>query len=157
MKVQRVVAVIVLISIILYGIFRGPLLHLYATVLDLIVDTSIITETFNQISSRKAYRQELAGWIIYYPTYLLLHIVFIFILFNKNKKARNYISIAVISTVFLLITLVILSKVFTLPDLYKFSYGLFQNLFGLPFILLFIEGGRILYNDIIEMQSRENG
>jgi len=33
--------------------------------------------------------------------------------------------------------------------------GFFRSLFGLPFILLAIEGGRILYNDIVKLSKDE--
>lgn len=88
------------------------------------------------------------GWIFYYPTYFLLHIAFIYLLFKKQKQTRNYLILGLTGLIIISVGLALVGKFFEWSMVYNISYDAFQKLFGLPFILLFIEGGRILYNDI---------
>ena len=86
---------------------------------------------------------------------LLLHLTFIFLLFRDQRKAKKYLSIGLISLVLILIGISLLGKVLEINAIYRtFNYA-FKQLFGLPFILLAIEGGRILYNDINRLSDNK--
>ncbi len=57
--------------------------------------------------------------------------------------------------IFLLVAFSLIGKLTDINLLYQVSYDAFQKLFGLPFILLFIEGGRILYKDVMGNQNTD--
>ncbi len=61
---------------------------------------------------------------------------------------RKVLSFVLIILIGVLSINIVAGKAFGFIHLYKISYKLFQNLLGLPFILLAIEGGRILIRDI---------
>ena len=107
--------------------------------------------SLNSFSIANDYKDHYLGWFIYYPSYLLFHLVFIFVLFQKKKKIRNIIAIALIIFVSILVIGTLVAKFLDLMIVYKISYELFQNLFSLPFILLAIEGGKIIVSDIDQL------
>lgn len=155
MNPKNLLGSVVLIIIQLYGIMRFTFLRWYTAFIGLFLDIETLNNELNYLSRTVAYRHDIAGWLIYYPTYLMLHIIFIMILFRKNRKIRNTLCLSLISVVLVLITIIIISKYTGFNSGYRFAYETFQRLFGLPFILLFIEGGRILYNDIVKLSHKK--
>ncbi|MEP4535165.1 MAG: hypothetical protein ABJ004_18860 [Cyclobacteriaceae bacterium] len=151
----KALSTIVLILIVLYGFFKNWVKGIYAQLIEktlslLGFDSAKITSIMNEFAQTNKEVSGILGWIIYYPTYFLLHIAFIFLLFHKQKKTRNYLTIGLTGLIALSVGLALIGKVLELELIYNISYDAFQKLFGLPFILLFIEGGRILYYDIFE-------
>lgn len=161
MRLKKIATTFTLILILSYGISRLALIRLFSDLVNSILsifnlDADIILRVLNSLYHTKykdVYREDLLGWLIYYPTYLMFHILFIFLLFSKERKVRNYLSIGLVSIVFLLVVCIIIFKLAGMIKLYVAFYSLFKSLFGLPFILLAIEGGRILYTDIIELSN----
>jgi len=154
----KALSTVVLVLIVLYGFFKnwvkGIYTQLIETTLSLLgFDSAKITSIMNEFAQTNKEVSGILGWIIYYPTYFLLHIAFIFLLFHKQKKTRNYLTLGLTTLIVLTVGLALMGKVLGLELIYNISYDAFQKLFGLPFILLFIEGGRILYNDIFEKQA----
>jgi hypothetical protein len=152
---HKALATSVLSFIIAYGFFKNFVLRIYS---ELILsffrligyDSVLLISKFNDFSKKEGGRDDILGWLIYYPSYFLLHIAFIYLLFWKQKQLRHYLAIGLTVLIFLLVSLSIIGKIFEFQMLYLVSYESFQKLFGLPFILLFIEGGRILYKDVFD-------
>lgn len=153
-SLNRAMAFLVLATIVIYGIFKMWLLRLYASAIIYVakiihLEHSPFFETLKNQATRENVREQTLGWIIYYPTYLLLHIAFIFLLFKSNVKVRNYLTIGLISLIGFLVVGWLLFNYIGLTEVGSLFRHQFRNLFGLPFILLSIEGGRILYKDIL--------
>jgi hypothetical protein len=133
--------------------------HLIDTLFNLLgFDTAKIVLYLNDFALRDEPIDGIIGWMIYYPTYFLLHLIFIYLLFSNQIKTRNYLLAGLTIVVFLLVSISIISKILEHNAIHKISYEAFQKLFGLPFILLFIEGGRILYKDVMgnSMSNTQN-
>lgn len=157
-RLHRYIAIVVLFIILTYGILKPWVLDFY---------TSAIIQFFNLFNlninelkeflinnSKNKWNENKVGWLIYYPTYYLLHVIFIYSLFKKNISARNLLIIGLSGLIGVLLVCIILGKIYEIGYLYDISWNLFRSLFGLPFILLAIEGGRILYRDF-EKRIRE--
>ena len=150
---NRFWAIFTLFSILIYGVFKIPVLRLYASVLNWIIDmlhlpaARILSFLYQQGNHQDMANYSL-GWTIYYPTYLLLHLLFIHLLFKNQPKIKKILSIGLTALVLLLVVFWFVLLQSGNPEAAGFFRNLFYKLFGLPFILLAIEGGRILYNDI---------
>lgn len=111
-------------------------------------DSNSLIKMVNSYASKKETETNIMGWFIYYPTYISLHILFILVAFKDNKKVKNILLYGFIGLIATLILCSVLGKLMDWQQLYRISYNLFRNLIGLPFALLCIEGGQILYSDI---------
>ena len=156
---NRIASIIVLFAILAYGFLRIWFCRLYADIvysgLQLLnYNPDNLLQKLNSFSLAEENQDYYLGWLIYYPSYLLLHLIFIFFLFSSNLKARNNIWLGLISIVFGLIALIIVSKMLHINFLYQVAYKTFQYLFGLPFILLSIEGGKLILQDIDNLLKR---
>ncbi len=153
-KTKRFWAVISLLSILVYGVFKIPVLRLYASGLKRLIDLlnlpadGILSFLYKQGDHADMANYSL-GWVIYYPTYLLLHLLFIHLLFYQQPNIKKVLSIGLTALVIMLVVLWFIFLQLGNPEIAGFFRNLFYKLFGLPFILLAIEGGRILYNDIL--------
>lgn len=153
-KISHLSSSLVLILILLYGILKYRFIALYSDIVYSIlifigIDSSALLSNLNLVFKSEVWKPNLLGWFIYYPSYYFLHILFIHLLFNKSKKIKNLLVISLTTLIALLVSGTIIGKMTNQILLYEFCYDTFHKLFGLPFILLFIEGGRILYNDIM--------
>ena len=155
---SKALSSVVLVLIVCYGFFKILVLQFYSkiilTIFDVLgINSSELILKLERFSKAPDQVKGILGWLIYYPSYFLLHILFIFLLFHKQKRTRNYLVIGLSGLIFFLIVMSITGKLFGIQPLYIVSYEAFQKLFGLPFILLFIEGGRILYKDVMNVNS----
>ncbi len=150
---NRILTGITLVIIILHGILRIWIIKAYASIVKFFLrlvnqQSNPIIEFFKNQSRTPEYNDQALGWFLYYPTYFLLHLLFIQLLFKKQKRIRLLLTLGLTS----LLTLIIFFWIFFLlieqPSIAYFFRIQFRNLFGLPFILLAIEGGKILYNDL---------
>lgn len=152
-NISRIGSAIVLLLILIFGFLKFWVLRIFADVIINIRDLfdlpieGIISHLQNQAVSSEL-RYQSIGWIIYYPLYLFLHVAFIYFLFINNKKTRNIVVIGLLSFVFGTIGLWAFLTAIGFPVIGDFFRLQFRNLFSLPFILLMIEGGRILYLDL---------
>ncbi|MEQ8237619.1 MAG: hypothetical protein RIA69_00330 [Cyclobacteriaceae bacterium] len=152
-SINRILVLAVLASIMVYGILKNWVLKAYASFLDsaaglIGLDGNALFRLVRNQAEIESVRHQTLGWLIYYPTYFLLHIVFIFLLFDRNRKVRNYLTIGLSVLIILLLSGWSLFSIIGMHEISYFCRLQFRNLFGLPFILLAIEGGRILYNDV---------
>ncbi|MBR06546.1 MAG: hypothetical protein CMP48_02585 [Rickettsiales bacterium] len=157
-KYHRVFAGIILFLIVIYGTLKIWVLRFYASLLDSTaslfgIGNNSFFEALRKQAEMEEQRQQTLGWLIYYPTYFLLHIVFIYLLFKNNLKVRNYLMIGLTALIVSLVLLWVLFLTCGFPELARFFRDLFKNLFGLPFILLIIEGGRIFYQDLVKLNK----
>lgn len=160
-KYHRIFAGVVLVLIVIYGVLKIWVLRIYSSILDglanyLGIGDNQFFEMVRNQAKQEEFREQTLGWVIYYPTYFLLHIVFIFLLFNNNIKTRNYLMIGLTVLISSLVFLWIIFQTTGLLELSLFFRNQFKNLFGLPFILLAIEGGRILYNDLVKLNNSQS-
>lgn len=152
-KNHRIYAVVTLIFIVFYGILKILVCRLYAVPVGFILalfgfDPIHVLSQLNEFSPGETFSDHYLGWPIYYPTYLMLHLVFIHLLFFNQKRLKKQLSLGLVIVIATLLILIFVGKWFNFTFIYSTSYALFRHLFGLPFILLSIEGGRILYSDI---------
>ena len=155
---RRALSTVVLVTILFYGFLKPWFCGVYSIpiswFLELVgYDPDRILTSLNSFSLASNYNDHYLGWFIYYPTYLMLHLIFIFTLFNQKRKVRNKVALGLIVLVSFLIIIIMFSKYSGLNSLYLISYKLFQNLFSLPFILLAIEGGKTLINDVDKLMG----
>jgi hypothetical protein len=148
-SIRRISSVFILLSILAYGMFKEYAKEFFTRISGYIVDIETINSFLNKLSLRSDWDEFAVGFLIYYPTYLLLHILFIYVLFYNRIKIRNWLIIGLTVFVIIDIGLIIVFKELNFYLLYKICYTLFQQLFGLPFILLVIEGGRHLFKEIL--------
>lgn len=154
------ISVVVLSTILAYGFLKIWFCRIYSSIVARVVlffgyDPSSLLQKLNAFSTAEKYQDHYLGWFIYYPTYLLLHLAFVFFLFRPNKQMRNKVWFGLLLVVFGLIFIIIFSKLFHISLLFEISYGLFRHLFGLPFILLVIEGGRLILQDIDKLLKHD--
>ena len=153
MRAHRIASIGVLLLILLYGFFKVWFCSLYSHPVSNLVEylgysPELLLAELNSLSLGATEFSHFMGWLIYYPTYLGLHLLFIYLLFKKQQRMRKVLSFVLIILIGVLSINIVAGKAFGFIHLYKISYKLFQNLLGLPFILLAIEGGRILIRDI---------
>lgn len=139
--------------ILLFGFFKIWLCRIFTIPVSSVLEMfgyhpGELLDNLNAFSRAVDYKDFYLGWVIYYPAYLLFHLIFISILFYKKKKIRNRLSVILVITVLTLFVFAVVSNVIGLKNIYEVSYSLFQSLFSLPFILLTIEGGRVFMKDI---------
>ncbi|MEM9895324.1 MAG: hypothetical protein AAF789_03050 [Bacteroidota bacterium] len=153
-KYSRALSVVVLLAIVSYGFLKVLFCRIYSVPIAAFIELigfspDQVLSTLHDFQNRDQKQLDhLLGWFIYYPTYLLLHLIFIQLLFWQDKKLRRGISIGLILVVGFLLACIGLGKLLDIYYLHYLSYTLFQKLFGLPFILLTIEGGRVFFSDI---------
>lgn len=147
--VRRVGSILTLFSIIGFGMFKNHIKAYIASIIQKYFHTDPISVYLNELSKNAEWDKDIIAWILYYPAYLLLHILFIYLLFYKEERWRNGLIAALIIFIVMDSILIIFFKVMHFHALYGICYHLIQNLFGLPFILLAIEGGRHLFKELI--------
>lgn len=152
-KHSRIFASFILILIVIYGVFRVWVLRVYSILLNDIAHAfhsqdNLLFALIRDYARKDEYREQTLGWLIYYPTYFTLHLLFIYVLFSKNNKARKYLMLGLTGLITMLVSCWILFDILDKPEISYFFRQRFKSLFGLPFILLIIEGGRILYGDV---------
>jgi len=85
----------VLFSILIYGIFKIWVLSVFSPIVKWVLkllnfDIVKWESLFNSWTAHGDKVNEHAlGWLLYYPSYFLLHILFISVLYRNNKKV-NY-------------------------------------------------------------------
>lgn len=154
--IKKALSFIILCSILLYGIFKPVLQRLFANLFRNWENYQAYTDRLNDFSQTPKYNEDLMGWIIYYPTYFLLHILFILVLFKHQPKTRNWVALGLTSFIGFLLVCMITGKLISSNNLFHIPYNIFQSLFGLPFILLAIEGGRILWSDLNKLTNEND-
>lgn len=152
-KIIRIASFVIFGLIILIGllkdrirIFFGEIILVGSNYFN--IDLTEIIHYLNQYSPKTKPLEGIIGWFIYYPLYFLLHIILVNLIFYRSMQTRKILSIALIAIIVLLIILSVFGFVLNIQFLYQVGYHSFRNLLGLPFILLALEGGRILYNDM---------
>ncbi|REE01622.1 XrtX-associated membrane protein [Marinoscillum furvescens] len=147
-------ATVVLVLILVFGFFKLWVMSLFSnSVYELLylvgVKGDLLRKWLNEFRETSSWEETILGWFIYYPLYFFLHIAFIFLLFRYNRKVRNWVALGLTVVVSTLVLGSVVGKLLDWEMMYVICYQGFQKLFGLPFILLAIEGGRILYNDVM--------
>ncbi|MEL7146238.1 MAG: hypothetical protein AAFO69_07705 [Bacteroidota bacterium] len=158
---KRISSYLLLTFILCYGIFRVSVLKIYAGLVESILglfnlqkqDFSTLIALLGKQNSSHSYE---LGWFIYYPSYYLLHICFILVLYHANKKVRNFLIILLTGVIIALVVFILIFRYAEMHEVAKVFVGLFRSLFGLPFILLGLEGGRLLYNDIVTLSKEKD-
>ncbi len=156
---RKVFASLILLSIIIYGVLKIWILRMYSEGVKFMlklfdIDLEGILNLLRDQAKTVGHEEQPIGWLIYYPSYFLLHIAFIHVLFLDNVKIRNYLKVGLTAVIGFLVMLWI---IFSLLDMHHLSHTVriqFRKLFGLPFILLAIEGGRIIYSDLIRLSKK---
>ena len=147
---SRQLSYLVAICIILYGIFGKQLWPDFQLFVEILLpdDLSSRLAIFLQGKEISAEDQwSLGRYLVYYPIYLLLHLLLINVIFwhSAYQKLANMIFIGI------LMALIGGSLIFHLIH-WTFLYDAVMNVtvtfLNLPLILFIVEGGRILLDDI---------
>ena len=159
-NLSRIYSLIILTLIIIYGILRIWIQKIFGGILmriafSLGIEENWIFTFFESQAKNPQLREQKIGWIIYYPSYFLFHVLFIIVLFNNQIKIRNMLIIGLSTLVGSIILFWILFLNLGMLELASFFKYQFKNLFGLPFILLAIEGGKILYHDLVKLYKNQ--
>ncbi len=151
MNKTRLLSILIFLLILIFGTFKFYIIR----ELDHIFSTGL-NDRLNIFLKTNNHQQYLAGWIFYHFLYIALHFIFVFVLFSKQKKIRNIIAFILIAVISTLIIIMFISKILQFEFVYDIAFDLFRNLVSLPFILLAIEGGRILFKDIASLNKKAN-
>lgn len=151
MNLRKKAAYFIGFVIVVVAFFKYWLLNSFALVVSGTIefmggDPLVVLNFLNANSNYQVYQDHYLGWFLYYPLYLGCHFVFIYVLFEGKTRKRVFFWVTVVITA--LLAFIALGKFAGLPALFEISFALFQNLFALPFVLLVLEGGRILLSDI---------
>lgn len=152
---------VILLLILFYGIFKIKVLKVLAPVAEFkfklfVVDTTKFELSLNSATKQTEMIDHTLGWFLYYPSYFLLHVVFIMLLYKRNLKVRNFLILVLSVLIGSLIGGIFFFRLVGLNEVAGIFLGLFRRLFGLPFILLAIEGGRVLYNDVVKLSEEKS-
>lgn len=150
-KKDRLFSLLIGLIIITYGVLGPTVLPYYQSFVKYLLSDEIFSSLESVFNGSKIGDKDvnnMGKYFVYYPSYLILHLGLIGILFRKTPKSRN------IGVAFILVGLpaiAVLSILFhftELKTLYEISYSLFKTFVGMPFILFIVEGGRILDHNI---------
>lgn len=151
---SKIPSLLVLVIIVFYGVFKLRVLKVYSDWIKNFGSFDDLIINFNNLARDKDFLPNVLGWLIYYPTYFMLHIIFILLLFKNHGKTKYRIALLLTTVVSFLVIGIYISKINNWDTIYDICYDLFQKLFGLPFILLAIEGGKLIYEDIKKLQAK---
>ena len=158
MRVKRILPYSVLVVIILFAFFKFWWFHLFSdwvgsAMLFIGINPQEVLGFLNNNSNYNVYKDHYLGWIIYYPCFLALHLLFVWLLFSYTPVLHKRIMIGLVLLIFTLICLIVLGKAIGSVFLFGISFKLFQSIFALPFLLFLIEGDRILLKNIDDKLS----
>lgn len=158
-KLRKALIFLTLLLIIIFGILKIWILRQFSVIIVFVFgflpDTfQKILELFQKAAYKEEWKDQNIGWLIYYPGYFFLHIAFIYLLFYKQKKVRNTVALGLSVFIAFIVIAWVMASYFNLPNAAQFFRVQFHNLFSLPFILLAIEGSRILYKDLIRLTNK---
>ena len=145
--------------IIFYGVI-GPYVwpHYQDLVVNILPDMLIqkLIPFFNgkEIHDEDVYN--LGKYFIYYPSYMILHLGLVSVLFRKSPKSRLIGVFAILGSLSLAALLSLLFFKLKWFAFYNASIGLFKTLVGMPFILFIVEGGRLLDLDLDKLLEAKN-
>jgi|GEM_PF-6149631 len=149
----KIVSWFVSLIIMALGFFKEPISAFFSRVFENVAlffgySVENIFLIMNDFRTSDDVKNNITGWLFYFPLYISLHYLLIILLFYNNKKVLKLLVLSLTSVLILTLSTAVIGKKWDIEFLHAFGYSLFQKLIGLPFILLFIEGGKILYNDI---------
>ncbi|MEQ8554275.1 MAG: hypothetical protein RIC53_16580 [Cyclobacteriaceae bacterium] len=157
---KKVKVALILIAIIGCGVFKDPVLHELSNFLNWLngrsqlFDVDEFQEVLSSTSSNIMFYNKNLGLLLYYPLYLSLHFLFILTLFDASKFRTRLI--VVLLVVFLTVGgCRVVFGIFEWTSLKQYSTHLLKTLFGMPFILLLIEGGRLILQDLEKTISKK--
>ena len=137
--------------IIAYGVSGPYVWPFYQEIIESILPDRLLDPLnpfFNGPRKDKYDGFKLGIYFIYYPSYVLLHLGLVSVLFRKSTRSRFVGIIAILGGLPLIALLTLLFYVLGLIALYEASMGLFKTFVGMPFILFIVEGGRLIDMDI---------
>lgn len=149
----RLVSTVLFFSIVIMGIFKYWFLGSLSPIVfwcisNLGMELSSFTFlSFDKISLHKLESEKL-GYFLYFPIYLSLHVIFAGVLFYNKPKLRNTIMLSIIGVIVSLAAMRVVLSYFEMIYWADIADRFIRKLFALPFLLLAIEGGKILYSDI---------
>ncbi|MEQ9303366.1 MAG: hypothetical protein RJQ14_05570 [Marinoscillum sp.] len=150
---QKSLSIIIFFSIIGMGIFKFWILESLSPVITWILSgfgidiASFEFLSFDEITPNELSNEKI-GYFLYFPIYLSLHILFAGVLFWDKPRVRNWLMFSILGVIG---TLILLRITFTINEMKypaHLSDRFLRKLFALPFLLLAIEGSKIIYSDI---------
>ena len=152
----RAAAIAIGFLIISYGVASSFLLPFYQNFAEQLIPAEYLKALTSFFYGRRYDPNDannLGKYLIYYPSYLFLHVGLICFLFRRSSKAR-IIGLALV--LFGIPSLALLSMVFyqlKWMSFYDATISTFTTFVGYPFILFVVEGGRLLDKNIDELIS----
>ena len=149
---RSVKVVCMVILIILTGVFKNHVAHLFTVPLSFTLESiGMSYESLEKSLSFLAKDKDISfglGIFFYYGIYLLLHFSLIHFLFQRSPVVRNNLMLVLLLLVIGLGVLTIIFKTIGLTDVGSAMYYMFNQLVGRPLILFLVEGGGLIYESI---------
>lgn len=148
---ERLASIIIGIAIITYGILSTHLVPYYQSLVERIISIELLDQLKTYFSGRRFSKEDqfnLGKYFIYYPSYLILHIGLIAILFRKAPRSRKIGFIAIGVGIPFLAFLSLFFFQIGWMAFYNATIGMFTTFVGYPFILFVVEGGKLIDKNI---------
>lgn len=158
MKTSKL-SIFLAVLIVCYGTYGKLLLPDYQYFIEQLLSTqqeflSVLMEFFKGTKDQPDDAYNLGKYLIYMPSYLGLHLLFINVLFLRNVRQRNKANLIFFGVAFGLVICVTLARMLHFVFLFEMVINLISKLIALPLILFLLEGGRLLLGDIDRMMKR---
>ena len=134
------------------------LLPFYQHMVELIVPESTLDKLVKFFNGKEPHVEDVhntALYLVYYPSYILLHLSLITFLFKNEPKTRSFGLLVILVGIS---SIAFLTLVFHQLDWYFFyekGMSSLKFLLGTPFVLFIVEGGRLLAIDIDRLLAKE--
>ena len=148
---ERLASILIGITIIAYGVSSSNVLPFYQQIVEGIVPSESLEDLKAFFGGRRFDKQDqynLGKYLVYYPSYLVLHLGLISVLFRKSPKSRKLGFFAVAFGIPFLALLSLLFYRLKWMGVYDATIDTFTTFVGYPFILFVVEGGKMLGQDI---------
>lgn len=150
MKGAKIASYILAALILFFGVFGKKLWPAFQEIAIFLIPDELeknLIIFFNGKSPSSRDQWGLARYLIYYPTYLLLHLLLVNSIFWESKYLRKA-NLIFLFTLVSLLGSALICRLLNLEYLYDMVMTVISTLLNFPLILFIIEGGRILYADL---------
>lgn len=156
----RGLSIVIGLLIMAHGIFSEQIVPYYQSITEYIIwDDTLKIELIGLLNGphySRADRYNLGEYFLAKPIYFGLHMLLISVLYWNNPKSRCNALLIFIGILLVLLSLILLTYFLEIKSVYAITKGMLTNALNLPIILFFVEGGKILNNDINKLLGLNN-
>jgi len=153
-RTERLFSVLIGIIIISYGVMGNYALPIYQNTVENLLGDNLVDKISailngNEYTEKDMYN--LGKYLMYYPSYLILHLGLISILFWNKPQSRSFGVLAIIIGIPLVAFLSFLFYRLNWITMHRAAFSTFKTFVSYPFVLFLVEGGRLLDKNIDEL------